>query len=82
MEGLEALGQARRLIDAAKQDGRLPAGVIAIQRPQDRRDGTYRFLVVHGEQMTHELHSAKRFLGFIDENSTDEQIAAMLLEVA
>lgn len=82
MEGLKALGMARRLIDDAKRDGRFPAGIIEIQRPQDRRDGERHFTLVFGDQLQHEAYKANRFLGFIDERSTDEQVAAMLLEVA
>lgn len=79
MTSFEALGKARMLLDEAKQDGRYPAGVVDVSRPDHRRNGKVAFALAHDARLQKVINTDD-LVGMIDENTTEQQIAAMLLE--
>lgn len=79
MRGFEALGKARMLLDEAKRDGRYPAGVIDISRPDHRRNGKVAFALAYDAHLQ-KMINTDNLVGMIDDKTTEQRLAEMLLE--
>lgn len=78
MNRFEALGMARMLIDAAKRDGRYPAGVV--ESTTTRRRQRKNFCLVYGRRLEREIVEADALIGFVSETTSEDALADMILE--